>query len=53
MQKGMYSSVAEKNLPSQTELCYMEMVMLRYCTSALLETDRLTVAEFVVLQNSA
>ena len=51
MQEGMYSSVAERTLPSQIELCYMDVVILRHCTSALLETDYLTVAGFVVLQN--
>ena len=52
MQECTYSSVAEKTLPSQTELCYVDVVILRHCTSALLETDCLTVAGFVVLQNS-
>ena len=52
MQECTYSSVAEKTLPSQTELCYVDVVILRHCTSALLETDCLIVVGFVVLQNS-
>jgi len=47
MQEGTYCSVAEETLPSQTEICYMEVAILWHCTNALLETDCLTVAGFI------